>query len=103
MSTRPRPGAADGLWAGTSSKASPSTGMRTRGSFRITTGPLRVREAEVKQPPRVSVGIGCVQDNRDQAGLVPARRGDEAVAGDGRPARLDSVGSPVVADQIVLV
>src|SRR5436190_23575804 len=103
MSTRPTPGAADGLWAGTSSKTSPSTVMRTRGSFRITTGPLRVREAEVKQPPRVAVRIGGVQHDRDQSRLPSPRRGDQAVAGDCRPAGLDAVGAPVAADQQVLV
>src|SRR6266436_3032793 len=95
----PTPGAA-GLCAGTSSSASPSTGTSARRwSFTIlTTGPLRVHEAEVKQASCIAVGIRGVQDNRDQPRPAPPGGGDQAVPGDRRPTRLDPVGAAVRAE-----
>src|SRR4051812_23948778 len=103
-STLPRPGAA-GLWAGTSSSTSPSTGTSARRwSFGfVTPGPLRVREAEVKQPPRVAVRIRRMQHDGDQPRAAAPGRRDQAMSGDRRPARLDAVGAPIGAEQHVLV
>src|SRR5438128_5401919 len=104
MSTRPTPGAA-GLCGGMSRTTSPSKGTSARrSSFTIpTTRPLRVREAEVKQPPRIAVRIRRVQHNRDQPRSPAPRRRDQAMAGDRRPAGLDAVGAAVGADQLILV
>src|SRR5207245_9167082 len=104
--TSPTPGAA-GLCAGTTSSASPSpsTGTSARQwSFTIlTTGPLRVREAEVKQASCIAVGIRGGKDNRDQPRPPSPGGGDQAVPGDRRPARLDPVGAAVRAQEPVLV
>src|SRR5712691_800922 len=81
-----------------------STGALVRAIVALTIDPsARKREAEVKQAARVAVRVARAQHDGDQADAPSVRRGDEAVAGESRPAGLDAVGAAVGAEQSVLV
>src|ERR671932_546936 len=102
-STRPIPSAAGGAGAGTSSSASPRTGASARRQcFVIDIGPLRIREAEVKQPSDVAVWIRRMEHHGDQALPAALRGGNEAVPRQRRPAGLDAVRAAVGGEELVL-